>query len=629
MAYNNNILNPSKNRDIKYVNREFDTLRNSLIEYSKTYFPNTYNDFSPNSPGAMFIEMAAYVGDVLSFYLDNQIQETFLPYARQESNLYDLAYTMGYKPQVTTAATAEVEVYQQIPSINDGGIYYPDWSYALLFPENTPLTSNIGGIGFVIEDSIDFSFSSSSDPTEVSVYQLNGSNPEYYLLKKKRKAISATIKTESFSFGEVSRYPTVTISDSNIIKVMDIVDSENNSWTEVPYLAQETVFDPVKNKNPFGPDPNNETYSNEVPYLLRLKKVPRRYVTRFKSKTQLDIQFGAGTNQNNIDEVIIPNPDNVGIGLPNSISKVTTAFNPSNFLFSGTYGIAPSNTTLTVRYLAGGGVDSNVPSNAIVNINTSNVKFQQANLASNSTAQYVFNNIVVNNPQAAVGGSDGDSIEEIRNNSLANFGAQNRTVTEEDYLVRSLSLPPQFGTIAKAYIEQEKLEDLLPGEIPSSLSLYVLSYNADKQLVTASPALKQNLKTYLAEYRTIGDSVKIRDAFVINIGVDFDIIIAPNFNSNEVITNCTNAIKDYFNIDNQQINQPIFTREISMALDRVPGVEVVNNVQLTNKSGGSYSVYGYDLGGATRNRVIYPSLDPCIFEIKYPDTDIRGRATTI
>lgn len=629
MAYNNNILNTKTDRDIKYVNRDFDALRNSLIEYSKTYFPNTYNDFSPNSPGAMFIEMASYVGDVLSFYLDNQIQETFLQYARQESNLYDLAYTMGYKPQVTTAATVEVEVYQQIPSKTDGGDKVPDWDYALLFPENTSLTSNVGSIGFIIEDSIDFSYSSSLDPTEVSVYQLNGTDVEYFLLKKKRKAISATIKTESFTFGEVTRYPTVTINDSNIIKILDVVDSDNNSWTEVPYLAQETVFEPIKNKNPFGPDPNNQEYAGEVPYLLRLKKVPRRHVSRFKSKTQLDIQFGAGTNQNNINEVIIPNPDNVGIGLPNSISKIKTAFNPSNFLFSGTYGIAPSNITLTVRYLTGGGVDSNVASNTITTINTSNVKFQQDDITNTTNAQYVFDNIVVNNSEAAVGGSDGDSTEEIRNNSLANFGAQQRTVTEEDYLVRVLSLPPQFGTVAKAYIEQEKLENLLPGEIPSSLNLYMLGYNSEKQLVSPSSALKQNVKTYLAEYRTVGDSIKIKDAFIINIGVDFDIFIAANFNSNEVINACVNTIKDYFSIDKQQINQPIFTRELFILLDQVPGVEVVNDIKLTNKSGGSYSQFSYDLEGATRNRVIYPSLDPCIFEIKFPDSDIRGRATTL
>lgn len=625
MAYGSSTTNPNgTNRTIKYTSRDFDTLRNSLIEYSKTYFPTTYNDFSPNSPGSLFIEMAAYVGDVLSFYLDNQIQETFLQYARQESNLYDLAYMMGYKPQVTTAAIVDVDVYQQVPAVGDEA----DFNYALLFPENSVLTSQ-NGTSFIIEDSIDFSFSSSQDPTEVSIYQESSGTPQYFLLKKKRKAISATIKTESFTFTDVERYPTIDITDTNIIGILDITDSDNNEWTEVPYLAQETVLEPIKNKNPFGPDPYAEGDNEDVPYLLRYKKVPRRFVSRFKSKTQLTLQFGAGTNQNNVDEVIIPNPDNVGIGLPNSIDKKDTAFNPSNFLFSGTYGIAPSNTTLTVRYLVGGGVDSNIASNTINIINTDNVSFQKDDISDSAEAQLIFDTILVNNPQAAVGGSDGDSVEEIRNNSLANFGAQNRTVTEEDYLVRTLSLPPQFGTIAKAYIEPEKLDNLLPGETQSSLNLYVLAYNNEKQLTTASPTLKQNLKTYLSEYRTIGDSIKIRDAFIINIGVDFEIVVSPNFNSNEVINNCITAVKNYFDINNQQINQPIYSRELYLVLDRVPGVQTVNEVKIFNKNGGTYSQYGYDIEGATRNRVIYPSLDPCIFEIKYPNTDIRGRATTL
>jgi len=624
MAYGSSTTNPNgTNRDIKYTGRDFDTLRNSLIEYSKTYFPTTYNDFSPNSPGALFIEMSSYVGDVLSFYLDNQIQETFLQYARQESNLYDLAYMMGYKPQVTTAATVEVDIYQQVPA--DSNI--PDYNYSLLFPSNTVLTSQ-NGTQFIIEDSIDFSFSSSQDPTEVTVYQENSGTPEYFLLKKTRKAISSTIKTESFTFTDVERYPTVTLTDTNIIGILDIKDSNDSKWTEVPYLAQETILDPIKNNNVFGPDPYAEGDNGEVPYLLRLKKVPKRFVSRFKSKTQLNLQFGAGTNQNNVDEEIIPNPNNVGIGLSNSIFKKDTAFDPSNFLFSGTYGIAPSNTTLTVRYLTGGGVSANIASNTINTINTTNAQFQIDNLTP-ADAQIIFDSVIVNNPQAAVGGSDGDSIEEIRNNSLANFGAQSRTVTEEDYLIRALSLPPQFGTIAKAYIEPEKLDNLLPGESQSSLNLYVLSYNADKQLSIASSTLKQNLKTYLSEYRTIGDSIKIKDAFIINVGVEFEIVVLPNFNSNEVINDSIIAIQNYFNIDNQQINQPIYTRELFLTLDKIQGVQTVNEIKIINKNGGTYSQYGYDMDGATRNRIIYPSLDPSIFEIKYPNTDIRGRVTTI
>jgi len=621
------------NRDIKYINRDFDSLRSSLIEFSKTYFPTTYNDFGPNSPGSMFIEMASYVGDVLSFYLDNQIQETFLQYARQEPNLYDLAYMMGYKPKATGVAIVDIDIYQKVPAKNVGGVYVPDYDYALLITNNTIVGSNTGNpTRFLIQDPIDFSFSSSLDPTEVTVYEVDGFDPSSFLLKKTRRAISATPKNTTFTFTNVQRYPTVTINEANIVGISSIIDSDGNEWTEVPYLAQETVFEPIKNKNPFGPDPNAQSDSNEVPYILNLKKVPRRFVTRFKSKTQLDIQFGAGTNQNNINEVIIPNPDNVGIGLPSSQEKLTTAFNPSNFLYSNTYGIAPSNTTLTVTYLVGGGVTANVESNVINSIVSADIKFQNSNLDNTSNlAQNIFDSVLVLNPTAATGGDDGDNIEEIRNNTLGNFGAQLRTITQEDYLVRSLSLPSQYGTIAKAYIESEKLENLLPGESPSALDLYVLSYNANRQLITASPTLKQNLSTYLSQYRTINDSIKIRDAFIINIGVDFDIIVLPNFNSNQVLTDCILALQNYFNIDNQQINQPILLREIYILLDRVKGVQTVDSIKISNKSGvaSGYSQYAYDINGATLNNVIYPSLDPSIFEIKYPDVDIRGRVKTL
>lgn len=227
------------NRDIKYINRDFDTLRNSLIEFSRTYFPTTYNDFSPNSPGSLFIEMASYVGDVLSFYLDNQIQETFLQYARQDPNLYELAYMMGYPPKVTGTAIANIDFYQQLPSKNVGGTYVPDYDYALLIGEN----SLVGATGpnatsFLVQDSIDFSFSSSLDPTEVTVYSVSGTNADRFLLKKTRRGISSIIKTTTSTFGAVSRYPTITIDGSNIVGILDITDSDGNVWTEVPYLAQ-------------------------------------------------------------------------------------------------------------------------------------------------------------------------------------------------------------------------------------------------------------------------------------------------------------------------------------------------------------------------------------------------------
>ena len=414
----------NSNKDIKYIDRDFDTLRNGLIEFSKTYFPNTYNDFSPSSPGSMFIEMASYVGDILSFYIDNQVQETFLQYARQETNLYDLAYMMGYKPRATGAASVDVDFYQQLPAKQVGGTYVPDFNYALTIKENAVLSSNLGeSTKFLTQDSVDFSVSSSLDPTEITVYTTDGGEANRFLLKKTRKAISATINTTTFSFTDAERFSTVTLNGENIIGILDITDSDGNIYTEVPYLAQEMVFETVKNteavensSGPFGPDPNLDRDRAEVPFLLRLKKAPRRFVTRFKSKTRLDIQFGAGT-QNDGDGEITPDPSLVGIGLANGKDKLKTAFNPANFLYTQTYGIAPKNTTLTVRYLVGGGVTANVPSN-VLNTITGTIQFQNVDPGDDSTAQEIFDSVIADNPLGASGGDDGDSVEELRQNSV-------------------------------------------------------------------------------------------------------------------------------------------------------------------------------------------------------------------
>ena len=614
-------------RNIQYINKDFTELRASLVNYARTYFPTTYNDFSPSSPGMMFMEMAAYVGDVMSFYLDNQIQETYLQYARQTNNLYELAYMFGYKPNVTQVATVDVDFYQQVPAISSGGSFQPDFTYALYIPENTTVVSSASGsIPFIIQDPVDFSVSSSGDPTEVTVYSVTGATVNYFLLKKTRKAISSTISTTSFTFGTPQQFSTVEISSPSIVGILDITDSDGNEWYEVDYLAQETVFDSIKNTNVN--DPNLSQYQGDTPYLLQLKSVQRRFTSRFLNSTLLQLQFGAGT-YNDTDEEILPNPDNVGLGLPFEKDKLTTAFSPQNFVLTKTYGIAPSNTTLTVRYLTGGGVGANVPANTINNIN-SNVQFINSNLNS-STAQIVFNSLAVNNPAAADGGGDGDTTEEIRQNASANFASQLRNVTQDDYLVRALSMPARYGVISKAYIEPTKAQSVQSGAAASILDLYVLSFDINTKLRTASIALKQNLSTYLSQYRMVNDSISIKDAFIINIGVNFDIIVLPNYNSNEVLTRCILALQDFFSIDKWQINEPIVLRDIYILLDAIDGVQTVKNVTISNKVGTAlgYSPYAYDVTGATINNVVYPSLDPCIFEVKYPDTDIQGRVVNL
>ena len=614
-------------KNINYTSRDFNTLRQSLIEYSKTYYPTTYNDFSPSSPGTMFIEMAAYVGDILNFYLDNQFQENFVQYARQSSNLFTLAYMLGYKPKVVSPATVELTLYQQVPATTSGGVTVPDFSYAMKLDSGATIgTSTNSNITFIIEDEVDFSYSSSSSPTEVQVYQLTGTQPSRYLLTKKALAFSATAKTKTVAVNATEDFFTTNITDSNILGVQSIIDSNDNVYYEVDYLAQDMVFQSIKNTNTN--DPNFYTDAQDVPYLLKLIQADRRFVTRFLNRNTLQVQFGSGTN-NNEDEIITPNPDNVGLGLPFEQDKLTTAFSPTNFIFTDSYGTAPTaGSTLTIRYLVGGGVGSNVNTGFLNTLNSGNLTFQNTNL--NSTlANTIFATFAVDNLEAATGGGDGDTPDTIRMNSMAQFASQLRTVTKDDYIVRSLSLPSRYGQIAKVLATPQLASQSTSTEKVTSLDLYVLSYTRAKNLSTAPTALKNNLKTYLSQYRMINDTVNIKDGFIINVGVNFDVILEPNYNSSAVISNCIVYLQSYFQIDNWEFGQPINIKEIIQGLDDVPGVQSVEKVEVVNKAGGNYSQYGYDIGAATVNNMIYPSIDPSIFEVKFPNLDFKGRVVSI
>ena len=615
-------------RDIKYLNRDFNSLRDTLVSYSKTYFPNSYNDFTAASPGMMFMEMAAYVGDVLSFYLDNQIQETFLQYARQTNNLYDLAYMLGYKPKVTSAAIATIDFYQTLPATTSGSVTIPDFNYALEISSNATINSSQNqNVQFLTQDKVDFSYSSSADPTQVTVYQTSGGVPTYYLLKKSKQAISATINTRTVSFTDPIPFNYIDVNDSNIIGILDITDSQGNIWYEVDNLAQDAIYDTIANTNPNDP---NYYSSTDTPNLLKLKQVQNRFATRFLNSGSLRILFGSG-NPNDTTEEIIPNPNNVGLGLPFEQSKLTTAYSPTNFIFTNTYGVAPANTTLTIRYLTGGGVSANVPAGDLSSLSNTTITFKNSTVSNSSLANQIFTSVQINNPLAATGGSSGDGIEEIRQNSLSNLQSQQRAVTADDYNVRVLSLPSQYGNIAKIYTTQEKVNTLSLNEAPSSINMYVLSYDVNKNLQTASSALKQNIITYLSQYRMVNDSIKLKDAFIINIGVDFDIVVLPNYSSDEVLLKCIQSIQNYFKIDNWQINQPIILRNLYVGLDNIDGVQTVKNINITNKTDVAlgYSQYAYDLPAATSNNVIYPSIDPMIFEVKYPNTDIKGRVVSL
>jgi hypothetical protein len=620
----------AESKQVQYLNKDFDGFKQKLLEFAQIYYPNTYNDFSENSPGLMLVEMASYVGDVLSFYADNQVQENFVEFATQKNNLLSLAYNNGYFPQVTNASTADIEVFQLVPSTITSGLVEPDFSYSMIIEEGAQLKGS--ATPFYIEDKIDFSISSSSDPTDISVYSVDSDdNPNFYLLKKTKRAVSGQFKQSTFTFGAPEKFPTLDLEDTNIIKVTQVTDSNEQLYYQVPFLAQETIFDPQQNiaQN----DPNFAQYNDTTPFLLKIRKVPYRYIARYKTNDRLQLQFGSGISSGP-DETIIPNPDNVGLGLPYGVDKLTTAFDPSNFLFTKAYGVAPSNTTITVNYLVGGGASANVPANTITSFESGSLSFFGAGL-DGTLQNTVRDSLAFNNPGPAVGGGDGDTNEDIRLNTIAQYPTQLRTVTKDDYIIRSLSLPSEYGTVYKAYVtqENEQISDLLPvydEHNTNALCLHILSKDSEGKLANCDPALKQNLKTYLAEYRMLTDSVHIKDAFIINIGVEFDVILLPNYNNSLVLNNIITELISFFDTDKRQINEPIIINNVRNIIDNVDGVQTVKKLNIINKVGESsgYSKFAYDIKGATIDEIVYPCLDPSIFEVKFPLIDIQGKVVT-
>ena len=660
-------LNNIGGKNLSYVGKDFETLKQNLVDFTKTYFPNSYSDFSEASPGTIFIDQAAAIGDMLSFYQDVQLKESMLSHATERKNVISIAQSMGYKPKVTSPAVCELTVYQLVPASGN----QPDERYFLRIKDGMEVesTSN-SSIIFRTIDAVDFALSSSR---EIEVYERDITGvPSKYLVSKKVKAISAEEVSTVVTMGSDTDYPSITLSDSNIIQIVSVMDEDNNKYYEVPYLAQESIF--VEKPNT---EYNSDLYqqSGSVPYILEVQKVPRRFSVKVNSDNTMDLQFGSG-DVTLSDEILLPNTKNVGLGLANSVQRLNQGIDPSNFLKTNTFGIAPAGKSLTVKYLIGGGVASNVNQSDLTKIRRIEFDDDLLSIPDALLTSYTDtkSSIAVENLTSASGGRGSESIEEIRQNALASFGSQNRAVTRQDYIVRALSLPERYGSVAKVYVSPDgEIDNNSPSSIlsnpqniteftnlvesikafskqdiqkelvkyltqkktaiaevnnPFAINMYVLGYDQNKKLTNLNDAVKQNLKTYLSEYRMLTDGVNIINGFVVNIGVDFEVIVYSNYNKREVVTECLTELQNYFNIDNWTFNKPINISEIELILANIEGVMSVPSVKISNLCGGdgNYSTNRYNIDEATKGKIVYPSLDPCVFEVRYPNKDIKGRA---
>jgi len=617
-------------KDIKYSNKDFGGIKNELMSYAKNYFPTAYNDFSSASPGMMFMEMAAYVGDVLSYYTDYSMKENMIQHAQERKNLYSLAQSFGYKPKVSVASVVTIDAFIEVPATGTGAASAPDFDYAPILLTGMVVKSS-GGIKFTTINDIDFAAESSVDTVDVSISRVDGNGqPTHYILKKQVQAVSGEGQTKTITIGEPEKYKKILISDDNIIGIDKVVDSDDNIWYEVPYLAQDTLFESHINSSAF--DPTQSTNSKETPYILSLRKTTRRFISNITSENKYELQFGSGISTDP-DVEIIPSPSNVGKKIIGSSDNMDISFDPSNFLYTNTYGQVPTNTTLTVHYSTGYGIKGNVDSDQLTTIDSGkSFSFRVDGLNSNLKTT-VEDSLTVNNPEPATGGKSTETLEEVRNNALAHFSTQQRAVTKEDYIVRAYSLPPKFGSVNKVCMEQDSQIDNKtekPVNNPLALNMYVLGYNKSKNLTNLNSTTKGNLKKYMSQYRLMTDSINIKNGYIINIGINFQIVVLPGRNSKEVVLRCIDALKEEFHIDRMQFNNPIIVKDTILTLAGVEGVQSVMGVDFVNKwrESEGYSGNKYDLELANQNGIIYPSLDPAVFEIKFPNQDIKGEVVT-
>ena len=668
MALNSSTKKSNQGRDIKYLNKDFSKFRENLIEYAKTYFPQTYSDFNESSPGMMFIEMASYLGDVLSYYTDDTLKESLMLYSEDKQNVVALAEYLGYKPKVTSPSIVKLAVYQTVPATGTGDGVKPDLDYCLRIKEGMVVKSS-QGTNFRTSELLDFAV---EDEREISIYQSNAGTPTSYLIKKYVNAISAELRTIEFDFGSSpEQFSKVQLGEDNVIDIYDVRDSNGNKWYNVPYLAQEMVY--VEYANSEQTDKDLSQFKESVPNVLKVIKTSRRFTTKVNEDNTTSLVFGGG-NSTSGDELLIPNFKNVGLGLNNSIDKLGASFDPANFLKTKSYGQAPTGT-FTISYLVGGGVESNVGVGELNNIETIEFDEDNTSFQNNELALYRVskNSVACDNEETGTGGKGADTIEEIRENALANFGSQNRAVTRKDYQVRALSLPPKYGGVAKAYCAPDgELDNNSPGSIlnnqasldefvglveslkekklseqemkdevtkflgskkgnvneknnPFAINLYVLGYDSNKNISTLNQAVKENLKTYISEFRMLTDGVNLIDGYVINIGVDYEIRVYGGYNKREVLVKVQQELANYFDIDNWTFNMAINVSEVELLIAGVEGVQSVPKCEITNKCLGNYSEHSYNIEDATKGKMVYPSLDPSVFEVKFPNKDIKGR----
>jgi hypothetical protein len=602
----------------KYLNKDFDGLKSDLLEYARTYFPNNIKDFSETSLGGMLLEFAAYVGDVDSLYLDHQFHELNPETAVEFKNIESMLRRAGVPVVGASPAVLKQTFLVEVPATGNPAIPNP---VAIPIIYEGTIVEGDNGTQFELVEDIDFSETDENDEYLADITIGNTDNnglPTSFIMSRTGNCISGFRTSESFSVGAFEAYKQYTLSRENITDIISVTDNLGHEYYQVEFLTDDTVFKTLVNRSP-----NDRKIVKEKLIVI---PAPYRFISETALQTRLTtLTFGGGSAQS-LDDDIIPDPSEFAIPLYGKRTFSRFSLNPSNLLQTTTLGIIAPNSTITITYRYGGGLNHNVAAETVKTIPTLRMGFPHG--ASVEVSQAVRASTDTINYKEASGGEDAPTIDELKSRIPAIRASQNRIVSKEDLIARIYTMPSNFGRVFRASVTPD------PNN-PLASRIYIISRNSENKLTLSPDTLKENLSTYLNKFRMTSDAMDILDARIINIQVHFSIVADPSFgNKNLIKQNIIEKIKKYFSIKNFEIDQPILLNDLENIIYNNPGVLSINSLRVENVNGTvnsnvdgadprAYSTEQYDIKGNTEKKIAFPPLGG-IFELKYPEYDIKG-----
>jgi hypothetical protein len=591
-------------RPINYTSRDFESIKNDLENYAQRYYPTTFKDFSEASFGSMMLDMVAYVGDQLSFYADFQANESFLDSAITYDSVNRLSNTLGYKTPGAAKSTGQAAIYAIVPA--DANTRGPDLDYFPILQRGSLISSNSGAV-FTLIENVDF-----TDPNnQVTVARVDNTtgNPTYFAIKAFGQVVSGQRRQQTVSIVNYQRFLRLRVDDDNISEILSIKDSQGNEYYQVDYLTQDVIVKEFQ---------NTSDDRQVVPYIMKLKPVPRRFVTEFTSEGQTFVQFGYGS-EDNITTDVIADPSDVILDVSGRTYVTDQTFDPTNLISSDKFGVVPTNTTLTIEYTANTSDTINLAVNGLSELISPVLSFRDQSTLNQGEVVNVISSLEVTNEDPILGDTSIPTAEEIRERAFGTFASQNRAVTRVDYINLIYRMPSKFGKVKRANVVRDA------DSLKRNLNVYLLSENSNGDLVEPNASLKENAAVWLNKYRMINDTIDVLSGKVINIGINFKVLPELDVNRYELLDACVQKLKDeYINIK-FNVGEAIYISEIYKLLNEVPGVVDTTEVELVNKFGGLYSNYVFNIDSnlSDDGRFLIVPEDAAV-EVLLPDTDILG-----